>query len=245
MAGGLIKKPMKSAVLLATLWITAVFAPAQEVSGDWHGSVEVPNDAPLRLALHVANPNTASVDSADEGVTALPVDSIHVNGAKVQFEIKSIAGVYQGTLMPDGSRINGTWSQDGGVWPLNWEKGEDPANKTRAIPADDAKQRGQTCAKLFYEGKLADLWLRLSPVLQQAFGSEKHLAEFHDQTLRQLGAETRILSESVTSAGEMQVYRRTAEFQRSQGAVAVEFAFDPRGMIAVFSIDGAEMSVSH
>ena len=231
---------MKGLVLLATLCITAALVPAQEISGDWHGSVEVPNDAPLRLALHIANPNTASVDSADEGVTALPVDSIHVNGATLQFEIKSIDGVYRGTMTPDGARITGTWSQDGGVWPLNWEKGEDPANITRAIPADDAKQRGQACARLFYEGKLADLWLRLSAVVQQAFGSERQLAEFRDQTLRRLGAETRILSESVMPAGEMQVYRRTAEFQKSQGRVAVEFAFDPSGIIAVFSIDRGE-----
>ena len=236
---------MKGSILLAIVWITATFAPAQEISGDWHGSVEVPNDAPLRLALHIANPNKASVDSADEGVTALPVDSIDVNGATLRFEIKSIGGVYQGTITPDGSRITGTWSQDGGVWPLGWEKGEDPANITHAIRADDAKQRGQACAQLFYEGKLADLWLRLSPVVQQAFGSERQLAEFREQTLRRFGTETRLLSESVTLAGGMQVYRRTAEFQKSQRAVAVAFAFDPRGIVAVFSIDWAEGSVSH
>ena len=27
---------------------------AQEVAGDWHGWIEIKNDAPLRLALHIA-----------------------------------------------------------------------------------------------------------------------------------------------------------------------------------------------
>ncbi len=230
---------MKGPALLATFWFAAALAPAQEISGDWHGSVEVPNDAPLRLALHIANPHTASVDSADEGVTALSVDSIQVNGATLQFEIKDISGVYQGKITPDGSRITGTWSQDGGVWPLNWEKGEDPANITQPIPAEEAKQRGQACAQWFYEGKLTDLWLKLSPVVQQAFGSERQLAEFRQQTLRRLGVETRMLGERVTPTGEMQVYRRTAEFHKSQAGVAIQLAFDPRGVIAVFSIDAA------
>jgi hypothetical protein len=235
---------MKGSALLATLWLAAALAPAQEISGDWHGSVEVANDAPLRLALHIASPNTASVDSADEGVTALPVDSIRVDGATLQFEIKGIAGVYQGKINADGSRITGTWNQDGGVWPLDWEKGEDPANITRPIPDGEAKQRGRACTQWFFEGKLNDVWLKLSPVVRQGFGSERQLAEFRQQTLRRLGAEMRILSESVTPTGEMRVYRRTAEFQRVKDGVAIRLAFDPHGVIAVFSIDAVAVTGS-
>jgi len=235
---------MKGPALFATLWFTAALAPAQEISGDWHGSVEVPNDAPLRLALHIANPNTATVDSADEGVTALPVDSIRIQGATLQFEIKGISGIYHGKITPDGSRITGTWSQDAGVWSLNWEKGEDPANITRPILGAEATQKGNACVQWFYEGNLTGLWLKLSPVAQQAFGSERELAEFRQQTLRRLGAETRILSENVTPAGEMQVYRRTAEFQRAKDGVVIRFAFDPRGVIAVFSMDAVAVTDS-
>jgi hypothetical protein len=236
---------MKGPALLATLWFAAALAPAQEISGDWHGSVEVPNDAPLRLALHIANPNTATVDSADEGVTALPVDSIHVSGATLQFEIKSISGVYAGKITPDGSRMTGTWSQDGGVWPLNWERGDDPANITEPIPAAEATKKGQACAQWFYDGNVTKLWLELSPVVQQAFGSETQLAEFRQQTLGRLGTEIRVLSESAAPAGKMQVYRRTTEFQRAKDGVVIQFAFDPRGIIAVFSIDAVAVTDSH
>ena len=90
------------------------FAAAQEFWGDWHGSVEVANGAPLGLARHIASPNTASVD---EGITALLVDSIRVKGETLQFEIKATSGVYNGKIAGDGSAR--MWTQDGGVWPLD------------------------------------------------------------------------------------------------------------------------------
>jgi hypothetical protein len=71
-------------------------------------------------------------------------------------------------------------------------------------------------AHLAHLAHLADLWLKPSPVAQQAFGRETRLAEFRRETLRRLGAETRVLSEGVMPAGEMQVYQRTAEFQRTR-----------------------------
>jgi hypothetical protein len=230
---------MNGPALAAVLLLAAGITPAQDVSGEWHGSVEITNDAPLRLALHIANRTTATVDSADEGVAALPVDSSEVNGAALKFEIKGIAGVYQGTISPDGSRITGTWSQDGGVWPLVWERGPDPANITAPIPGTEAKQKGQAYAQWFYEGKISELWRNLSPVMRQALGSEAQLTQFRAQTRRQLGSETEIVGESVQPAGVLQVYRRIAKFQKAEGTIEVRFAFDPRGAIAVFSIGAA------
>jgi hypothetical protein len=108
-----------------------------------HQAAALTNDAPLRLALHVTTPNTATVDSADEGVAALPVDSITVNGSKLKFEIKIIAGVYEGQIAADSSRITGTWSQDGGVWRLVWQRGDDPANITVPIGETGGSRRGR------------------------------------------------------------------------------------------------------
>ncbi len=235
---------MNGRALAASLLFAATLVTAQDISGEWHGSVEVTNDAPLRLALHIANRNAASVDSADEGVTALPVDSIEVNGATLKFAIKSIAGVYEGKVAPDGSRITGAWSQDSGVWPLVWEKGEDPENITRPIPETEAKHGGQAYTQWFYQGKLAELWRILSPVMQQALGNEAKLTEYRERTLRQLGSETQIVGESVKPAGALQVYRRIARFQRAEGNVEVKFGFGPRGTVAVFSIGAATDNAS-
>jgi hypothetical protein len=235
---------MRGPAITAALLCAAALAPAQDISGDWHGSVEVTNDAPLRLALHIANRNTTSVDSADEGVTALPVDSIEVNGTTLRFEIKSIAGVYEGKIAPDGSRITGAWSQDGGVWLLVWEKGKDPENITQPILEAEAQRNGQAYTRWFYEGKLAELWRNLSPVMQQALGSEAKLAEYRERTMRQLGSETQIVGESVKPDGVLQVYRRIAKFRRAEGNVQVKFAFGPRGSVAVFSIGAATENAS-
>jgi hypothetical protein len=230
--------------LAASLLFAARLATAQDISGEWHGSVEVTNDAPLRLALHISNRNAASVDSADEGVTALPIDSVDVNRTTLRFEIKSIAGVYEGKIAPDGSRIAGAWSQDGGVWPLVWEKGEDPEYVTQPIRETEAQQNGQAYTQWFYEGKLAELWRKLSPVVQQALESEAKLTEYRDQTMRQLGSETKIVGEGVKPDGVLQVYRRIAKFQRAEGNVQVKFAFGPRGTVAVFSIGAATENAS-
>jgi hypothetical protein len=235
---------MQRSALPAALLFAATFAPAQQISREWHGFVEVPDDAPLRLALHIENPHTANVDSADEGVTALPVDSIEAAGGKLKFEIKSIAGVYEGAIDPDGSRITGTWRQDGGAWPLIWEKGPDPANITEPISRSEAMQEGQNCARWFFAGRLTELWRKLSPVVQQSQGSEAHLKEFRDETIRLLGSETQIVSESVEPAGVLQVYRRIAMFQKAGGRVEVKFAFNPRGIVAAFSIGPVAASTS-
>lgn len=235
MKGGL--SVMKPPAVLVVLVFAAQSLGAQTISGDWHGSIQVPNDAPLRLALHIADDNTATLDSADEGVTALPLDSIALRGGTMQFAIRSISGRYRGTLASDGSRITGTWSQDGGVWPLNWERGVDPANITRPISLEEATNKGRACTQLFYEGKLADLWLSFSPVVRQAFINKEQFAQFRQQTIRRLGSEMRVLSEGVTSVGEMQMYQRVAEFQRAEGSVTIQLGFNPRGTIAVFAID--------
>jgi hypothetical protein len=65
--------------LLIMALLAAMPAAGQNIQGDWHGALDVENDAPLRLALHIKLGNsgvfTATLDSVDEDGTALPVDS--------------------------------------------------------------------------------------------------------------------------------------------------------------------------
>jgi hypothetical protein len=219
----------------------ALFARAQDIAGDWHGWIEIKNDAPLRLALHIARGAglSATIDSMDEGGTALPVEGLVVNGAKVRFEMHGVGGVYEGTVADGGSRINGSWTQDGGVWPLVWERGEDPAGLTEPIDPQAAKKQGQICAQWLYSGNLSDLWKKLGPVMQQALGGEAGLRKFRDEVLQQWGTEVTLISESVEPNGVLQVYRRVARFARQAGDVEVQFAFDPRGAAAGFQVGPA------
>jgi hypothetical protein len=211
---------------------------AQEVAGDWHGWIEIKNDAPLRLALHIARGAglSATIDSMDEGGAGLPVDKLIVRGAKVRFEMSSVGGVYDGTVADAGSRISGSWTQDGGVWPLIWERGADPASLTQPIDAAEATTLGQLCTQWLYSGDFTDLWAKLSPVMRQAFGDEAGLSAFRADLLQRWGAEQRLISEDVEISGALQVYRRVATFARHEGAVQVRLGFDPRGAAALLEI---------
>ena len=228
--------------LLAVPLLLAAFAPAQEVAGEWHGSLDVKDDAPLRLALHITREDLlkATLDSVDEGGTGLAVDSITVNGSLMKFEMKNVGGVFEGKIAPDGSRIVGSWTQDGAIWPLTWERGEDPANITKPFNEQEAKRKGQMYTQWFYEGKLSDLWLKLSPVMQQALGAEGNLNQFREQVRRQFGKETGLAEESVKAEGALQVYKRLVRFEKSDVPVEVELAFDSRGSVAVFHVRPAK-----
>ena len=231
-------------LLLAVVLVVPGLEAAQDIAGEWHGSIEVPNDAPLRLALHIARDGSvgikATIDSIDEGGMDLPIDSIAAGDSTMKFEMKTIGGTYQGKIAADGSSIMGSWSQDGAVWPLTWYRGEDPGNVSRLFNEQETLQRGRTYTQWFYEGKIPDLWTKLSPVMEQALGAEANLAEFRHRELQQMGKESKVLEESVKPAGALQVYRRLAKFDKAAGNIEVTLSFDARGSVVEFNISPLE-----
>jgi len=228
---------MKNLTILAAAPLFAIaLAPAQDISGEWHASLDAKDDGTLRLALHITRELRATLDSADEGGMELTVDSIDVRGSDVRFEMKSAGGVFQGTITAGGLSIVGSWTQNGTVWPLTWERGEDPANVTRLFDQQEALKRGRTYTQWFYDGRLADLWPKFSPVMQQALGSQANLSQLRDETRQQLGKEARLDQEIVRTEGALQVYRRLGKFDKSNDLVEVLLAFDARGAVAGFSV---------
>lgn len=227
-------------LLLAVPLVVPGLAVAQEIAGEWHGSIEIEDDAPLRLALHIVRSSSggikATIDSIDEGGMDLPVDSVAADGSTIKFEIKSIDGTYQGKIAADGSRIVGSWSQDHVLWPLTWLRGEDPGNTWKPFDEKQTVENGRTYARWFYEGKIPELWDKLSPVMRQALGTEAKFGEFREQVLQQMGRESKVTEESVTLEGALQVYRRLARFGKAGVAIEVTVAFDSRGAVAQFNI---------
>jgi uncharacterized protein len=115
--------------ILTALLLTASLAAQQgSIVGKWMGTLDV-GPQKLRLGLNVTETApgalTATLDSIDQGATGLPVDSITVNGNKVQFSMSAIGGSYEGTIVKAG-RIEGTWSQGALSLPLVLE----PASNT-------------------------------------------------------------------------------------------------------------------
>jgi putative CocE/NonD family hydrolase len=61
---------------------------------------------------------TAEVDSPDQNLFGIPVTTITRDGAELKFEIRSIAGRYEGEINPELTTISGSWNQGGGSSPL-------------------------------------------------------------------------------------------------------------------------------
>jgi pimeloyl-ACP methyl ester carboxylesterase len=109
---------------LAALALCSGSASAQDLSGDWQGSLATPT-ASLRLILHVEKGDAAtwkatlaSIDQSPDRGAAMAVDAVTLQGSTLEFSIAAIRGSYSGTLAADGNSIAGTWSQ-GGQLPLS------------------------------------------------------------------------------------------------------------------------------
>lgn len=115
------------AVSVLTSLVACLSLFAQEVPnlvGDWLGVIEMPG-VRLRLALAVTTgPNglKAKLTSVDQGNTALPVDTVSVEGNKVQLQLVALQASYQGEFDDDGEEIVGTWTQRGHPIALNLQR---------------------------------------------------------------------------------------------------------------------------
>jgi hypothetical protein len=82
--------------------------------GDWHGALDA-GGARLRLVVHLTRRAggglAGTLDSPDQGVKGLVIDTVTVNGRELDFELRSIRAAYHGTVAPDGASVRGTWSQ--------------------------------------------------------------------------------------------------------------------------------------
>ena len=112
-------------IAVALLLSTAALARAQDIVGDWQGTLKVSGDVELRLALHVTKGDdglTGTLDSIDQGANGIPVNAITLEGSKVTFTVDAAHGKYEGTVNAGGTAIDGTWSQ-GQPLPLAWVRG--------------------------------------------------------------------------------------------------------------------------
>ncbi len=123
---------------LCVYLLAIVFAStlhAQDVTGNWQGTISPPQGSPLPLVLQVTRDAgqalKAKLYSIDQGPEAIRVDSITVHDSTVKFVIGMIQGSYEGKLSPGGNSIAGTWTQ-GSALALNFQK----ATPATAWPTD-------------------------------------------------------------------------------------------------------------
>lgn len=118
-------------------WIlaTAFAGQAQNIAGDWQGTLRA-GGAELRLVVHIVKNDDGSfkgtMDSIDQGANGIPLSSIALKDSKLTFT--ALNGAYEGMVNPEGTAIQGTWSQ-GQPLPLDLQRGTPVPVKAAPKPA--------------------------------------------------------------------------------------------------------------
>ena len=85
----------------------------------------------------------ATLDSPDQHVHGVPVDVVRVEGDRLNLELPNIGARYAARIA--GGEIQGTWTQNGNVWPLDLKKGESlsaptrPQDPKRPLPYEESE----------------------------------------------------------------------------------------------------------
>jgi hypothetical protein len=105
---------MKTLLLPLLLIFCTGTSSAQNVVGDWNGSLKV-GAAELRLILHISKNADgslkATLDSVDQGATEIPVKAAMLQESRLKLDVEAVNGSYVGKVNGDASEIAGTWTQ--------------------------------------------------------------------------------------------------------------------------------------
>lgn len=114
---------MKKLIIFSFIILVSNFSFSQEITGDWNGLLKV-QGMQLRLVFHINKADdayTATMDSPDQGSKGIPVSSVAYENRQLMLEVTAANIVYKGTLQEDNT-IEGTFSQMGNEFPLNFSK---------------------------------------------------------------------------------------------------------------------------
>jgi hypothetical protein len=104
---------------------------AKEFEGTWHG-ILAPGDAQIRMLLKLSRAAdgtaTGSLINVDQGNREVPITSIQQKDKVLDFEIRSVAVHFHGTLNAASGAVAGEWSQMASKAPLTFERGGFPGN---------------------------------------------------------------------------------------------------------------------
>jgi uncharacterized protein len=123
-------------VLLIFLAAAAAIATAQDIVGDWQGTLSAGGNE-LRLVLHITKSADgamkATLDSVDQGANGIPVNAVTLKNSTLNLDVAAVHGAYEGKVAPDAKTITGTWTQ-GSPLPLEFKRAVAPV-KTKHKPA--------------------------------------------------------------------------------------------------------------
>jgi uncharacterized protein (TIGR03435 family) len=104
--------------------LSAAVLPAQSLTGDWQGTLQVPQ-APrgeLRVIVKISTTEAdtlrAMLYSIDQGSQGVPASAVSLQGDAVKITFPGMGAVYDGKLSADGKTIAGTLTQGPAPRPL-------------------------------------------------------------------------------------------------------------------------------
>jgi hypothetical protein len=104
----------KLALMVIVLASTVFMANAQDVVGDWQGTIKA-GGAELRLALHITKAEggelKATLDSIDQGANGIPASAITLKDSQLNLTVAAWHGTYEGKVNAAATEIDGTWTQ--------------------------------------------------------------------------------------------------------------------------------------
>lgn len=108
-----------------TYWGAQAQTSPLSVKGNWTATLTI-GATQLRLVLRISEqPDgklTALLDSIDQDASNLTVDTITFQKNALHFEMTTLMVIFDGTLIPDGTEITGTFKQAGTSFPLIFKK---------------------------------------------------------------------------------------------------------------------------
>jgi len=106
-------------LILGTLCATAAWA--QDLTGNWQGTLDVGANK-LRLGLHVTRDDggaySSVLDSIDQGATGLPVRVTLVQGKELHLELPDLGAAFDASLNAGEDELAGLFTQRGMTLPL-------------------------------------------------------------------------------------------------------------------------------
>ena len=139
----------KNFVIVVGLCALALSAHAQNIAGDWQGTLHA-GIADLRLVLHVSKAPDgtwkATLDSVDQGANGIPVNSVQLKDSNLDLTVDAVQGSYHGKISADANTITGTWKQQQAL-PLEFKRSTTPI-KTEHKPAKPSDIDGAWIATL-------------------------------------------------------------------------------------------------
>ncbi len=147
-------------------------AKPSDIDGAWLGTIDT-GSMKLRVVFHIVNTAdglTANMDSLDQGMNGLPMDSVARDDGSIKIEAKKIGGVFTGKIAADLQSIDGNWSQGGASFPLLLKPVKNTAELEVKHPQNPVKPYPYRDEDVSYDNQVQNVTLAATLTLPQGPG---------------------------------------------------------------------------